>query len=178
MLTTFRRHLQDSQILASLCSAAEEIARGHGHAKPGSEHFVLAALGMADRTTIEAFKRLSLTEQDFLGALESQQKAALVSVGIARPATLSRPFADALLPPKARLYEADASGQSLVQRLADSRAARTRRNLLGADVLLSVAQESHSRAGRAFRALGVTAQQITDAASAAITSHAAQPDQS
>ncbi|MCD9085699.1 Clp protease N-terminal domain-containing protein [Stenotrophomonas sp. SY1] len=174
MLTLFSRYAQDSRTLAELCSAAEEIARGHGRAKPSSEHFVLAALGLDDRTAIEAFKHLSLTEADFLGALDSQHEAALSSVGMARPAALPGPPTDALVAPKGRLYQADASGQTLVQRLAQSRSKRKGRSLLGADVLLSVAQEAFTPASRAFRSLGISTVQITEAASAAIASRTAR----
>ena len=136
MLRSLSRYVKDARTLTQLCSRAEEIARGHGHVKPGSEHFVLAALGLADKTASGAFRHLSLTEAAFLGALASQHETALASIGVTRPAASADPSARALVPPKGSLYEAGPSGQSVVQRLAESRGARKGRELLGADVLL------------------------------------------
>jgi hypothetical protein len=170
MFTSFNRYVQDARTLAKLCSAAEEIARAHGRAKPGSEHFVLAALGFADKTACEAFKHLSLTEAAFLDALTSQHEAALASIGISLPTMAGEP-AQTLVPPKGSLYETEPSGKSLVQRLADSRGTRKGRHLLSADILFAVAQETYTSASRAFRTLGISAAQLTDAASAAIVDH-------
>ncbi|WP_141454197.1 peptidase [Pseudoxanthomonas sp. z9] len=174
MFMSLSRYVKDARTLAKLCSRAEEIARDHGHARPGSEHFVLAALGLADKTASEAFGHLALTEAAFLGALASQHEAALASIGVARPAVSAGPPAQTRVAPKGSLYEAGPSGQSLVQRLAESRGARKGRELLGADVLLGVAQEVHTSAARAFRGLGISAEQMADAASAAMAGHAAR----
>ncbi|MGS1077837.1 Clp protease N-terminal domain-containing protein [Pseudoxanthomonas beigongshangi] len=174
MLRSLSRYVKDARTLTQLCSRAEEIARGHGHVKPGSEHFVLAALGLADKTASGAFRHLSLTEAAFLGALASQHETALASIGVTRPAASADPSARALVPPKGSLYEAGPSGQSVVQRLAESRGARKGRELLGADVLLGVAQETHTSAARAFRALGISAERMVDAASVALAEHAAR----
>jgi hypothetical protein len=169
MFKMLDQKLQDARTLAALCTAAEEQARARGRAKPGSEHFVMAALDLPDGTALDAFQRLSLTKPRFLEALDTQRTRALDAVGVS--VAPSMPFAPAeeLLPPRDAIYEADASGKSLVQRLADLAAVRKGRGLLSADVLFAAAQEKHSATSRAFAALGISAAQLVTAASQAIS---------
>jgi ATP-dependent Clp protease ATP-binding subunit ClpA len=173
MFAILKRKMQDVQTLSALATAAEQVARGAGRVKPGSEHFVLAALGLPDGSAGEVFAALGLSEAGFREALVSQQRQALARVGVE---LLAEPNESAPRPPAApapTLYEAEASGQALVQRLAASAPARAPRALRGADVLLAVAQEEHSVAARAFRLLGVSSQALGEAARGVLAPEAA-----
>lgn len=168
------RYFHDARTLSKLCKGAEDMARIHGRAKPASEHFVLAALGLPDGTASKAFERLSIDKSRFVAALEAQRASALAAVGVhLSPAAMARP-ASTLLPPASKLYEAEPSGQSLVQRLAASRGERKGRRLFGADVLLAVAQEVNSSASRAFHELAIDAAMLTAAASAEVMAPSAR----
>ena len=168
MLTALKRRFQDARTLTKLCKSAEDLARENGRARPSSEHFVLAALELPDGTAQETFGCLSLTKSGFIAAVEAQRANALAAVGVTAIPSPTTPSVQELLPPKEKLYQAEPSGQSLVQRLYESRHARKGRMLLGADVLLAVAQEVNSSAGRAFQELGIGGPQLAEAASTAI----------
>lgn len=174
MSTLLNRYFHDARVLSKLCKTAEDLARAHGRPKPASEHFVLAALELSDGTANEAFERLSINKSRFIAALEAQRASALAAVGVAVTPSPTATSAPDLLPPKGKLYEAEPSGQSLVQRLAGSRRARKGRRLLGADVLLAVSQEVNSSASRAFHQLGIGGAELANAASAEIMASAAQ----
>lgn len=168
MFKSLTQKVHDAQLLAKLCATAEEIARAAGRPKPGSEHFVLAALDLPDGTALAAFNRLSVSRARFIQALEMQRESALEAVGVAvAPSAKITPAAE-LLAPKTKAYEAEASGKTLIQRLANLAPMRKGRSLLSADVLLAAAQESHSSPGRAFRELGITSMQLVGAATGAI----------
>lgn len=170
MLQFFKRRLRDVRTLARLCTSAEELAHQQGRPKPGSEHFILAALSLSDQTAAQAFARLGLTGQQFQDALVAQRSDALASVGLSNSAADPTKQPSALPVPKSALYEAEPSGQSLVKRLADTRKTRTARWLLGADVLLAAAEERYTPSSRAFQKLGVSADQLADAARRSINS--------
>jgi ATP-dependent Clp protease ATP-binding subunit ClpA len=164
MFASLKRKLGDSRLLTCLFTAAESLARAQGRAKPGSEHFVLAALDLPDGRARTAFAALGLSRDAFLSALAGQREAALAAVGVVL-APGARPADAALLPAPAALYEADASGQALARRLAQ--AERGGRALSSADVLLAVAEEEHTPAARALRALGTERAALRQAATAA-----------
>ncbi len=164
MFQIFKRRLRDVRTLAWLCTTAEHLAHQQGRPKPGSEHFILAALALPDQTAAQAFANLGLTEQQFQDALAAQRHDALASVGVSIKA-IGVPDLPSDLPlPKSVLYETEPSGQSLVKRLADTRKTRAARFLLGADVLLAAAQENYTPSTRAFQKLGISADQLAEAA--------------
>lgn len=166
MIAALRQRLRDMRTLARLCTAAEACARQAGQARPGSEHFLLAALGLPDGSAARAFDALGLSAQAFGEALQAQRQQALAAVGVvASPAAGAAPVP---LPPAAALYEAQPSGAALLQHLAATRHARRARSLAGADVLLAVADETHSPAARALRGLRVDAGRLRAAAQAAL----------
>lgn len=168
MFTQLSRYLNDARTLSQLCQTAEDLGRAHGRAKPASEHFVLAALDLPDGTANEAFKLLAINRTRFIAALDEQRVSALEAVGVAVTQSPTTKAAEDLLPPKGKLYEAEPSGQTLVQRLANSGRVRNGRRLLSADVLLAVSQEVNSSASRAFHKLGISGEELANAASAGI----------
>ncbi|QIB65719.1 Clp protease N-terminal domain-containing protein [Kineobactrum salinum] len=164
MFQLFKRKLRDAQTLARLCTLAEDLAHQQGRSKPGSEHFILAALALPDQTAAQAFASLGLTEQQFQDALAAQRSDALASVGISTTAVEVTNLPSALPLPKSALYETEPSGKSLVKRLAETRKTRTARFLLSADVLLAAAQENYTPSTRAFQKLGISPDQLVEAA--------------
>lgn len=169
MLDTIRNKLRDVATISRLSSEAECVARSLGVPAPGSEHYVLAALALPDGTAARAFETLGLTEAAFASALRDQFAAALTQAGLgAQAAAAAARDTEAAAGPAPKLFVAGASGEALMQRLAESRTARGSRPLLGADVLLSAAAEEFSAAARAFRHLGIGRTPLADAAAQAI----------
>ena len=169
MIQTFKRRLQDARTLARLCQVAENLALQQGRQKPGSEHFIVAALALPDQTAAHAFELLGVNERQFLEALAAQRSDALASVGVNAQAATSGNLPSIAPAPKSALYETEPSGQTLVKRLADTRKARAKRCLLGADVLLAAAQENFTSSSRAFQRLGISASQLAESANQTIT---------
>lgn len=169
MFASIRARFQDTKTIARLCMDAEQSARVEGRVKPGSEHFVLAALKLPDDTARHAFRSLGIDANAFSKAIATQFSGALAAVGVvvtrSAEAGITSP---AVVAPASALYEAESSGQALVQRIAATRNSRGSRCLMGADVLLASAQEQHTIASRAFASLGVTKQQLAEVAHEAI----------
>ncbi|MBT9492597.1 MAG: peptidase [Paucibacter sp.] len=165
MFASVKARFQDTKTIARLCTEAEQCARAAGRVKPGSEHFVLAALRLPEPSAAQAFNRLGLDAETFSQAIAAQFSQALEAVGVlVTPSAQAGSGSAARVAPAPALYEAEASGQALLQRLAESRKLREARGLLGADVLLASAQEEHSIASRAFASLGISKQRLTEAA--------------
>lgn len=163
MFTLIRSRLDDARTLAALCNAAEQSASDRGSDRPGSEHYVLAALGLADGTARAAFALLDLDAARFTAALDAVHRDALASLGV-HAAVSAGPGRSPEPRPPAALFASAASGEVLVQRLAAARRSRPSRPLCGADVLLAAAEEEHSLAARAFRALGISRERLAEAA--------------
>jgi len=170
MFQALRRKLQDVRVLASLCTLAEKLALQQGRSKPGSAHFVLAALELPDQTARRAFEHLGINAEMFRNALAGQRIDALAAVGIA--AAEMNPEPPPPIPGKLKLYEAEPSGQLLVQQLAQTRGQRKERGLLSADVLLAISKESYTPAMRAFQWLGISKDQLTESSTWAISTNA------
>jgi len=165
MFASLKRKLGDSRLLTLLFTTAEDIARAQGRARPGSEHLLLAALDLPDGRARAALESLGLSRAALVAALAGQREAALASAGVTLAPGAAASSGASLLPPRPSLYEAEASGQALARRLA--RAERGGRGLSSADVLLAVAEEEHTPAARALRALGAEAAALRRAAAAA-----------
>lgn len=169
MFASVKVRFLDTKTIALLCKEAEQSARAEGRVKPGSEHFVLAALTLPDDTARHAFRSLGIDADAFRQAVATQFADALVAVGVVvTPSVAVGAGSSAHVAPASNLYEAEPSGQALMQWIAASRNARPARCLMSADVLLASAQQEHSIASRAFASLGVSKQQLADAANQAI----------
>jgi len=169
MFASIKARIDDTKTIARLCTEAERSARAEGRVKPGSEHFVLAALELPDETARHAFTSLGIDAGAFSKAISAQFSDALAAVGVVvTPSAKAGITSSAAAAPVPALYEAEPSGQALMQRLAATRKSRAARRLVGADVLLASAGEEHTITSRAFAHLGVTKQQLTEAANAAI----------
>ncbi|MBC7995878.1 MAG: peptidase [Rhizobacter sp.] len=169
MFASVKARFQDTKTIALLCTQAEQSARAEGRVKPGSEHFVLAALQLPDDTARHAFRSLGIDANAFNKAIATQFADALAAVGVVvEPSAAAGNTSSTHVAPASTPYEAEPSGQALMQRIAASRNSRPTRCLMSADVLLASAQQEHSIASRAFASLGVSKQQLADAANQAI----------
>ena len=176
MFASVKARFQDTKTIAHLCTDAEQCARAAGRVKPGSEHFVLAALQLPDGSAALVFRQLGIDAEAFSQAIATQFAQALAAVGVVvAPSAQACSTASAAVAPAPTLFEAEASGQALMQRLATARHLREGRGLLSADVLLACAQEEYTIARRAFTSLGVTQQRLTELAKDALATaqHAA-----
>ncbi|WIV97445.1 Clp protease N-terminal domain-containing protein [Kinneretia aquatilis] len=173
MFKAIRNRLADVRQLSRLCSEAEQQARQLGQARPGSEHFTLAALALPDGSALRVFQQLGIDAAAYRAALQSQHAEALAAAGIALdPASAAAAAPQALAGEAGGLYRAEASAQVFMQRLAAARGPMGSRRLHSADVLLAVSQESYSLAARAFQQLGISAQRLATAARAELPQQA------
>lgn len=164
MFASIKIRLHDVKTISQLCEAAERQAQAAGLSKPGSEHFVLAALELHDETAKHAFNALAIDSVAFKNAIAGQFIEALASVGVViAPQSLAADSSSAVAKPST-LYEAEQSGKALMQRIASSASSRAGRLLLGADILIAAADEEFTIAARAFKELGITSEQLSTAA--------------
>ena len=163
MFQRFRQRLRDMGTIRLLCEGAERHARGNGEPQPGAEHFLLASLDLPDGSARRAFARVHADADDFCAAVARQYEQALRSAGVEQAAW---PAGDDALPEPQRpsLYRAQASGQAVMQRLAELRKADPAAPLRGAHVLLVVASMEHGVAVRSLRAMGVEPEALIAAA--------------
>lgn len=142
-----------------LCERAEAYALQDQQRDPGAEHFLLAALDLPDGTARLAFERAGVKPDALRAAIERQYADGLRAIGL--KADLP---ADAPVPANTGIYQASASGQEIMQQLAETR--RDHSPLLGADVVGIVAGMSHGIAARALRASGVDPDMLRSTADA------------
>lgn len=161
MFQRIRDQFQSVRTLRQLCTAAENHARDRGHATPGAEHFLLAALDLPDGSARRAFERLGADPRALPDAIEQQYRDALQGLGLG--AVL--PAAAAITAPPPRLYQAGPSGQDLMQALARSRKGQAG-PLRGAHIVALVAEMPQGVAARTLRALRVDSAQLAAAAHA------------
>jgi ATP-dependent Clp protease ATP-binding subunit ClpA len=155
------RPLDEYRTIRRLLEDAERLAREAGEAGPGAEHLLLAAVGLPDGTARRAFERVGIDPADLPSAIESQHADALRAVGIVA-ATLAEPAAPA--PPARGLFRSAPSAQAVFRRAVELSRGPKPRRLLGAHVVIAVAEMEHGSAPRALARLGVERVQLAAAA--------------
>lgn len=131
-----------------LCERAEIHALQDQQRDPGAEHFLLAALDLPDGTARLAFEQAAVEPDALKAAIERQYADALRAIGLKADTPADTPVSTS-----PGIYQAAASGQEIMQQLAETR--KDHSPLLGADVVGLVAGMPHGVAARALRALGV-----------------------
>lgn len=168
MFNRIRQRLRDIGTIRMLCEAAEKHANAGGQREPGAEHFVMAALTLPDGTAQRAFQRVNASPGEFHAAVIDQYGDALRDIGMAFPADDS-PVAPTVQVPQGKgPYKAQASGQRLVQMLADVRKADADKPLLGAHVVLAAASAQYGVTPRALQRMGLEPASLVAAAAAEI----------
>lgn len=167
MFRKLQQRFRDMKTIKQLCEQAEQHARDSGQKEAGAEHFVLAALDLPDGTASAAFARLGVNGRQFKEAIVQQAADALQGIGVqvdnsALPGTQSLDT-----PAPGTVYQAQASGQSLMRALAaQDKPADVA--LLGAHILLAACSAQYGVAIRAMRAMGVEPDGLAAAAEAEI----------
>lgn len=163
---TFQRNLNavrsfDQRHLL-LVQAAERhsLNRTEGN-KPGTEHFVLAAIESKDGAAKEVFRRLGLDADDFEDALREQYKNSLKSIGIEIDNESLRVSDDSTPSDALALPRVTESGRELLRVMSQQNRGRA---FSGADVLRALNKEPEGPAHRALVIMGTTADKIVVAA--------------
>jgi ATP-dependent Clp protease ATP-binding subunit ClpA len=170
MFQRLKSRLRDMVTLKALCEAAEQHARQSGEEKPGAEHFLLSALELQDGTAQRAFERSGVDPNGLRKAIAAQYDAALRSIGV-DPATLQARDNDPdVVPPTRKIYDAQPSGQAVMQALAARKQEDEDKPLLGAHVVAVIAEMKLGVAARALRIMGIDPDALAAAASTEIKS--------
>jgi ATP-dependent Clp protease ATP-binding subunit ClpA len=165
MLQRLKLRLRDMATIKALCEAAERHAQRCGEPEPGAEHFLLSALELQDGTAQRAFERAGADPNGLCDAIAAQYEAALRSVGL-DPATLHAHDNDPdVVPPTRNIYDAQPSGQAVMQALAARKQEDKDEPLLGAHVVTVIAAMKLGVAARALRTMGVDPETLATAAS-------------
>ena len=157
----FIRPIREFRTIRELLGGAERLARQAGAEQPGAEHLLLAAVALSDGTARRAFEGVGADPDRLPEAIEAQHAEALRAVGIAAggaalPATPA--------PPTAAIYRSGPSAQAVFRRAVDLSATPAPRRLLGAHVVLAVAEREQGTAARALRHLRIDREALAAAA--------------
>jgi ATP-dependent Clp protease ATP-binding subunit ClpA len=166
MFQRISQKFRDMATIKALCEQAEAHARRSGHAEPGAEHFVLAALDLPDGSARRAFAQVGADSADFANAILRQQAEALQAVGIRADPGLLAPDEAAPSQPIPRLYASQPSARRLFELLTGVQQQHPRDPLSGAHVLLAVTQMQQGVVARSLRAMGIEADALAAAAAA------------
>ena len=151
---------RDMRTIRMLLEGAEAEANRAGESMPAAEHLLLAALELPDGTARRAFERVGADPGALRQAIEDQHAEALRAIGIdADTAELAGPTA----PLANGVYRSSGSAQSAFQ-AAGTLARKTRSQLVGAHVVLAIADMEHGTALRALRARGIDIDALAAAA--------------
>lgn len=169
MFNAIKAKFRDAGTIKTLCEKAEAHALRDGQRQPGAEHFLLAALDLEDGTARQAFAAVDASPNDLAGAIGQQYADALGTIGLSADLLTQRVPMDQN--PQPGPYQAAASGQEVMQALAQSR--KQHAPLLGAHVVATVAAMPHGVAARALRSMRIAPDALRIAAEAIVRERAA-----
>jgi ATP-dependent Clp protease ATP-binding subunit ClpA len=153
--------LRDMRTIKMLLDGAEAEANRAGESVPGAEHLLLAALDLPDGTARRAFEQVGAEPSTLRQAIEEQHAEALRAVGI--DADAGAEGAVSVAPRTTGVYRSSGSAQSVFQ-AAGKLARESRSQLVGAHVVLAIADMEHGTAIRAVRSLGIDPEALAAAA--------------
>ena len=153
MLKGLHQTLTNMRTLKDMFSRAEAFALNDQQTRPGAEHFLLAAMDMPDGKAREMLADAGGDPDQVADAIAAQYQDALAEVGVtAVPST-----SDNAKPARRVIYDADASGKDVIQRLSKVKKTGP---LSSADLLKSIAAQESGTAIRALQKLGVDPHRI------------------
>jgi len=170
-LQRIRQRMRDVRTIKDLSLAAEQLAIGMGDAPPGAEHFMLAAINMADGTAHQAFEFVGADPDQFRISIDEQYDQALRSTGIEAANIDNDAVVNemGLSESKPAPFQTKPDVTSLFKRMHQFDSARPDRPLLGASVVFAAASLEQGVTARTLRAmnvdrgeLAVSAQNIVD----------------
>lgn len=163
--------VREIRAINALLAGADAAARRMGDAAPGPEHLLLAALEMDDGTARRAFARAGADADAFETAVVAQHAAALRAIGV-EPVALDPADVDA--GPATGVFRSTPAAQRAFHEAVTLSKRLTPSRLLGAHVVIAVAQEEQGTAARTLRAMGVDAAALAAAARAEADATAAR----
>ena len=150
-----RLRLRDMRTLNKLGLAAETEAADMNELPPGAEHYVLAAMKMPDGTARQVFEQLGANPDGFRNAIRQQYDDALRAVGMEPVEIDPTETGDDAGAPKPRLYQARPDVSTVFANMKAFGDERPDQSLLGARVLIAVAQLERGVSERALKAMGI-----------------------
>lgn len=168
MLNRLRQKFRDVKTIKSLFERAEKHANASGQREPGSEHFVMAALELPDRTAQNVFRRLNADPNQFGAAVAQQYNNALHDVGIALSQGDSLVNETVPIQPHNGIYKAKPSVKTLIETLWELKKADSALPLLGAHVILAAISAQYGVTPRTLWSMGVDPASLAAAAKAEI----------
>jgi len=148
--------------VSRLLRGAERIARASGEEVPGAEHLLLSAMDLPDGTARRAFERVGADPDGLAAAIAAQHADALRAVGID-----AGDLDDLEVPAQEGrgVFRSTPSAQAVFRRAVDLSGTPRPRQLLGAHIVVAVAEMEHGTAARALSRMGVERGQLARAAS-------------
>ena len=144
--------VRDVRTINTLLTGAEVEARRTGETLPGAEHLLLSALALPDGSARRTFERVGADPDGLRSAIEGQHAAALRAIGI-EPPDDSELGSD--LPAPTRAFRSNASARSVFQNASKMARSDHSSPLIGAHVVLAIADMEHGTAARALTAMGI-----------------------
>lgn len=156
----FIRPIREFRTIRQLLGGAEHLSQQTGEALPGAEHLLLSALALPDGTARRAFERLGVDPDGLPSAIASQHADALRAVGI----EVDADALDVPAPQGRGVFRSTPSAQAAFRRAVELSRTPKPRRLLGAHVVIAVAEMEHGTAARALSQMGVNREQLETAA--------------
>ena len=154
LIYNIKQKIHDMKTISKLCQGAETHAILHGKEKPGAEHFMLSAFDLPDNTARNIFNRLNIDPSEINEVIKMQNIDALNCIGINQSAVDSKLEPSETVRSNLKLYNAQPSGQLLMQKLYQ-RNKKRKTALIGAHVLEIIASMEHSIISQALGAMGI-----------------------
>lgn len=160
-----KKATRDIRTINALLTGAEAEARQTGESLPGAEHLLLSALALPEGSARRAFERVGADPDGLRPAIAAQHTEALRAVGIEPPD--DEALDEAIVKDTragTKLYRANASLDSAFRAAGDLARADKRSPLVGAHVVVAVAQMEHGTAARALTLMGIDREALAAAA--------------
>lgn len=164
LVKTIRQRLRDMSTLKDTGLLAERIAHDIGESLVGAEHWVLAAIELADGTARLAFSRVGADAHGLRPAISQQYADALRVVGIDATALTESTSAPTVSAQRTITFQAQASTNALFAQFAKDQRINNRAPFMGATVIQAAASLTKGTLPRALSAMGVDAPALSDAA--------------
>lgn len=168
MFELLKQRFRSMSTIKALCLGAIKYAKADGQKEPGAEHFVLMALELPDGTARNVFKRVSADPDDFREAIARQYSEALQHIGVIVPPDAlvndkNGPF------PNGASSRVQPSAQALINEMIYTIKVKEDKMypsapLIGAHVILAATYAQYGVTVRAFRAMGIDPEKLSEAA--------------
>lgn len=151
--------------MQALFLGAEAHARALGDELPGPEHLLLSALDLEDGSAVRICAGVGLDPASFRATLRREHDAALATVGICAGPSVSAAMEQTT---PAGVFRSTGQGREAFQRTLAVMRESGARALIGAHVVVAVAELEHGTVVRALDANGIDRGELRDAAIAEI----------